>query len=409
VDGFDAMGQTSVAMDAIDDLWNETSRELGLVVDEDSTITAVDSRAARLGLRPGVRLAQCVVTGTEEKAAELCRAACHGNVRAWEIPLVVDGSPVTVLFGGRPHDGGAALLGSRVPQDYTDAVAEENRAMHDIVGLNRELARQKLRLEESNRAIRALHAELEQQADRVRASAEVKGRLVAGVSHEFRTPLHSILGLSRLLLSGSDGPLNSEQQTQVQFIRDSAEELSRMINDVLDLSRLDTATTPLRVETFALREVMSAIRGTMLPLVADDAPVKLVFDPVPDIELETDQGKLVQIVRNLIANALKFTERGVVQVTAAVDVARVSISVRDTGIGIAKADQQRVFEEFTQIEGPLQTCARGTGLGLPLVKRLTELLGGSIEIESEPGVGSRFVVVIPRGHAEVRCAGEGHA
>ena len=100
---------------------------------------------------------------------------------------------------------------------------------------------------------------------------------------------------------------------------------------------------------------------------------------------------------------------GVVQVTAAVDVARVSISVRDTGIGIAKADQQRVFEEFTQIEGPLQTRARGTGLGLPLVKRLTELLGGSIEIESEPGVGSRFVVVIPRGHPEIRCAGEGHA
>ena len=409
MDGFDAMGQTSVAMDAIDELWNETSRELGLVVDEDCTITAVDSRAARLGLRPGARLAQYVVTGTEEKAAELCRAACHGSVRAWEIPLVVDGSPVTVLFGGRPHNGGAALLGSRVPQDYADAVAEENRAMHDIVGLNRELARQKLRLEESNKAIRALHAELEQQADRVRASAEVKGRLVAGVSHEFRTPLHSILGLSRLLLSGSDGPLNSEQQTQVQFIRDSAEELSRMINDVLDLSRLDTAATPLRVETFELREVMSAIRGTMLPLVAEDAPVKLVFDPVPDIELETDQGKLVQIVRNLIANALKFTERGIVQVTAAVDVARVSISVRDTGIGIAKADQQRVFEEFTQIEGPLQTRARGTGLGLPLVKRLTELLGGSIELESEPGLGSRFVVMIPRGHAEVRCAGEGHA
>lgn len=388
-------------MDVLAELWDEASRELGLVVDAQGTITAVDARAERLGLTVGEQLGRHVVPGTEEKVAELCCAACREDVRAWEVALVVGGAPVTVLFDGRPYEGGAALLGSRVPQDYADAVAEGNRAVHEIVGLNRELARQKLRLEESNKGIRALHAELEQQADRLRTSAEVKGRLVAGVSHEFRTPLHSILGLSRLLLSGSDGPLTTEQETQVRFIRDSAEELSRMINDMLDLSRLDSTNTPVRAEPFDLRDFMSAMRGTMAPLAPDDAPVKLEFEPVPDIALETDQGKLGQIVRNLIANALKFTERGVVQVRATVDDEHVRISVQDTGIGIAKADQERIFEEFTQIESPLQRRARGTGLGLPLVKRLARVLGGSIEVESEPGVGSTFTLVIPQEHAEI--------
>lgn len=379
----------------------EDSRELCLVVDREGTIRWTDDRAQRLGIAAPAQLSSLVVPGVEGKAVDLCKRGCVDALHGWELPLVLQGKPITAVFSARPIAGGAALLGSLVPHDYAEAVAEGNRSVHEIVGLNRELARQKLRLEESNKAIRALHAELEQQADRLRTSAEIKGRLVAGVSHEFRTPLHSILGLSRLLLSASDGPLNSEQETQVRFIRDSAEDLSRMINDMLDLARIDAGSAPIRVETFELPEFLGALRGAMAPLVADNGPVRLIFDPAPDLALETDRGKLAQILRNLISNALKFTERGIVQITTHVETDHVSFIVKDTGIGIATEDQPRVFEEFTQIDSALQRSTRGTGLGLPLAMKLTQSLGGTLELQSTPNVGSTFTVIIPQEHAEV--------
>jgi CheY-like chemotaxis protein/anti-sigma regulatory factor (Ser/Thr protein kinase) len=224
---------------------------------------------------------------------------------------------------------------------------------------------------------------------------------VASVSHELRTPLHSILGLSRLLLDGADGALDTEQETQVRFIRDSAEELSNLINDMLDLSRLDAGAAPIRAAPFELRDFLSALRGTMLPLLREDRPVQLVFSPAPDIALETDQGKLGQIARNLVSNALKFTERGTVTVTALIEDEQLQLSVADTGIGIAAADQQRVFEEFVQIESALQRSARGTGLGLPLAKKLAESLGGRLELASAPGKGSTFTLTVPLEHPEI--------
>ena len=375
------------------------SRELALVVSPAGRIEWADPRAQQYGLPTD--LGAAIVPGCEDKLAELLRQAIAEPVSAWELALVLAGKPVTVLLSARPVDGNIALLASLVPQDYADSVREAGQAVHELVTLNRQLARQKARLEESNKAIQALHAELEQHADRLRTSAEIKSRLVAGVSHEFRTPLHSILGLSRLLLAASDGPLNDEQQMQVSFIRDSAEELSRMINDMLDLSRLDAGTAPIRAARFALRDFWSALRGTMRPLVRDEDAVHLLFEPAPDIELETDQGKLGQILRNLIANALKFTERGVVRLTAAVAGTDLRVVVEDTGIGIAPADHARVFEEFVQIDSALQRSATGTGLGLPLAKKLAESLGGCIELESTPGVGSIFTVTVPLEHAEI--------
>ncbi|MCY1069779.1 response regulator [Nannocystis sp. RBIL2] len=377
------------------------SRELALVVAPDGRIEWADSRAQQHGLQVGADLRAAVVPGCESKLEELLRKAAAEPVAAWELSLVLAGKPMTLSLSARPADGRVALVGSFLPQDYADSVHEAARAVTEIVNLNRQLARQKTRLEESNKAIRALHDELEQHADRLRTAAEIKSRLVAGVSHEFRTPLHSILGLSRLLLSGSDGPLNDEQQTQVAFIRDSAEELSRMINDMLDLSRLDAGNVPIRAARFALRDFWGALRGTMRPLVREDHSVELVFEPAPEVELETDQGKLGQILRNLIANALKFTERGVVRVSAVIIDDELRVVVEDTGIGIAPEDQARVFEEFVQIDGALQRAANGTGLGLPLAKKLTEALGGRIELESTPGTGSCFTVTVPLEHAEI--------
>lgn len=377
------------------------SREFALLVEPDSSVRWSDARAERLGIVPPVSLVDAALAGSEDKVRELARRGSGDTMTGWEVQLVIAGKPTIVVFSARPWQGGAALLGSLFAQDYADAIAEGNRAVHEIVTLNRELARQKARLEESNTAIRALHDELVQHADRMRSVAEIKSRLVAVVSHELRTPLHSILGLSRLLLSGSDGPLTPEQNTQVRFIRDSAEDLSRMSNDMLELSRLDAGGAPIRAAPFELREFFAAIRGTMTLLVEDGAPVRLVFDPVPDVTLETDQGKLAQIVRNLISNALKFTERGTVRVAATAHDGEIAIAVEDTGIGIAPADHARVFEEFTQLDTAMHRGVSGTGLGLPLSKKLAESLGGRIELDSAAGVGSTFTVIVPMEHADV--------
>ncbi len=377
----------------------ELSRELRCLVDPEGEILWADARAVAAGLVPGGRLEAAVVPGCEDKARELCRRAATDRVDRWELPLVIAGSPATVLFTARPVDGNRiAIVGSVIAQDFTDAIAHGNEAIHEIVELNREVTRKKILLEESNRGIRALHAELEQQADRLRASNEVKSRLVAGVSHEFRTPLHSILGLSRLLLDGTDGALNAEQRRQVEFVRRSAEELSKMINEMLDLARIEAGSSPIRAEHFELGDFLSALRGTMAPLLPEGGHVELVFAPAPDVPLETDQAKLGQIVRNLISNALKFTERGEVRVIASVEGDALSIAVRDTGIGIAKSDQASIFEEFVQIDSPLQRATLGTGLGLPLARRLVEILGGTLEVESTVGEGSTFTVSIPLEH-----------
>src|SRR5262249_4518416 len=170
-------------------------------------------------------------------------------------------------------------------------------------------------LDESNRGVLTLHRELADKADSLKRNADVKSRVVANVSHEFRTPLHTILGLSQLLLDGTDGPLVDEQLKQVRFIRSSAEELSTLVNDMLDLSKAESGTSILRPERFSASDFFSALRGQLRPLrVSTD--VELVFEqPDPDFVIETDHGKLAQIVRNLVSNALKFTEQGEVRVT----------------------------------------------------------------------------------------------
>src|SRR5690606_1399452 len=199
------------------------------------------------------------------------------------------------------------------------------------------------------------HAELEDRAASLKRAADVKGRVVANVSHEFRTPLHTILGLSGILLDASDGPLTDEQRKQVRYIRTSAEELQQLVNDLLDLSKAESGKAQLRPEKFTLTQLLSALRGQMRPLVDPAQPVELVFDqPGEDYALDTDHGKVAQILRNLISNALKFTERGEVRVTTRRDGPLVSFAVSDTGIGIAEADFERVFEEFGQIDSQVQ-------------------------------------------------------
>ena len=251
-------------------------------------------------------------------------------------------------------------------------------------------------LDETNRGVVALYAELDDRATELREVSELKSRFLSYMSHEFRTPLGSIRSMTRLLLDRMDGPLTAEQEKQLNFIQNSAVELTEMVNDLLDLAKIEAGRVSISPEWFDMVDLFAALRGMFRPILDHDR-VSLIFEePVEVPRIYTDDKKLSQILRNFISNALKFTQRGEVRVTARCKVPGwVTFAVADTGIGIAKEHLGALFRDFIQIDSPIQKRWRGTGLGLSLSKRLAELLGGIVEVESELGKGSTFSVIIP--------------
>jgi len=251
-------------------------------------------------------------------------------------------------------------------------------------------------LDETNQGVLALYAELDEQAEQLREVSELKSRFLSYMSHEFRTPLGSILSMTRLLEDGMDGPLTEEQRRQVRFIRASTSELREMVDDLLDLAKIEAGRITISPAWFDLMDLFSALRGMFRPLVEGNQ-VDLVFEDPPVMPLlYTDDKKLAQILRNFISNALKFTPNGQVVVSTRLEGENaVRFSVRDTGIGIPAELQSTLFEDFVQVDTPLQKRLRGTGLGLSLCKRFAELLGGHVGVESDVGKGSDFYVVLP--------------
>ncbi len=251
-------------------------------------------------------------------------------------------------------------------------------------------------LDETNQGVLALYAELDEQAEQLREVSELKSRFLSYMSHEFRTPLGSILSMTRLLEDGMDGPLTEEQRRQVRFISASTSELREMVDDLLDLAKIEAGRITISPAWFDLMDLFSALRGMFRPLVEGNQ-VDLVFEDPPVMALlYTDDKKLAQILRNFISNALKFTPNGQVVVSTRLEGENaVRFSVRDTGIGIPAELQSTLFEDFVQVDTPLQKRLRGTGLGLSLCKRFAELLGGHVGVESDVGKGSDFYVVLP--------------
>ncbi len=272
-----------------------------------------------------------------------------------------------------------------------DAAAHEQlREQAELIELLRS------ELAETNRGVVALYSELDSQAHALREATELKSRFLSYMSHEFRTPLGSIRSISRILLDRMDGPLTDEQAKQVQFIQGAAVELSEMVGDLLDLAKIEVGRLSISPEWFEMLDLFSALRGMFKPLLTT-ADVLLIFEePQESMRCYTDHAKLSQILRNFISNALKFTLKGEVRVSARKPSAdQVTFSVADTGIGIAPEYHEAIFEDFVQIESTLQKKWRGSGLGLALSKKIAEMLGGSVAMTSEPNVGSTFSVTIP--------------
>ena len=251
-------------------------------------------------------------------------------------------------------------------------------------------------LEETNQGVLALYAELDNQADELRQASDLKSRFLSYMSHEFRTPLGSILSITSLLKDEIDGPLSEEQQKQVAFVSGAARELSDMVDDLLDLAKIEAGRISISPAWFDMFDLFSALRGMFRPIV-NASSVDLIFEePVGLPRLYTDDKKLAQILRNFISNSLKFTQRGEVRVSAKLENdSEIRFAVTDTGVGIPQEMHGALFEDFSQIDSPLQKRLRGTGLGLSLCKRFAELLGGRVGVESQPGLGSTFFVIIP--------------
>ena len=313
--------------------------------------------------------------------------------------------PRAPFFTGKILEKVVKQLGKQEPLNPLEEVREQNkellRALEELHERQQELIRLNGELEDTNRGVVALYAELDEKAGHLRRADEMKSRFLSNMSHEFRTPVNAILALSHLLLEHTDGELNGEQAKQVNYIRKSGEDLLELVNDLLDLAKIEAGKVTVKASEFEVVNLFSALRGMLRPLLVSNA-VNLVFDePVGIPLMQTDEGKVSQILRNFISNAIKFTERGEVRVAATLtaDGRSVAFSVADTGIGIAQEDQGRIFEEFSQLDHPIQQQVKGTGLGLPLCRKLAQLLGGSVEVCSRPGEGSTFVATIP-----VNCA-----
>ena len=295
----------------------------------------------------------------------------------------------------------AADLKQDAATDPLAVLREQNReliqSLDEIRRRDEESKQLTQELGDTNRGVVALYAELDERAEQLRKASELKSRFLSHMSHEFRTPLNSVLALSRLLLDRIDGDLSAEQERQIGYIRRSAESLLELVNDLLDLSKVEAGKVEVKPAPFTVPSLFGALRGALRPLLTSPS-VELIFNAADDMpELMTDEAKVAQILRNLISNALKFTEQGEVHVAARYEAERSAaiFTVRDTGIGIAPGDHDRIFEEFSQIDTRLQKNVKGTGLGLPLSRSLAQLIGGAIAVESVLGQGSVFTLTIP--------------
>ena len=289
----------------------------------------------------------------------------------------------------------------------TAALTSQNQELVSLLGDLRareaELQALNVELEETNRGVLVLYAELADKAQAVQQASEMKTRFLSGVTHELRTPLNSIVSLARLMLGHVDGPLNPEQEKQVNFILRSAQNLTEMVNDLLDLAKIEAGKSTINNTAFSVQTLFAGLRGMFRPL-ATNPEVKLIFEaPEQPIDLFTDEGKLSQILRNFISNALKFTEQGSITISAQTvshpdgnSGSAVQFSVRDTGVGIAPEHHALVMQEWGQAPASSKPGrAKGSGLGLPLSRSLAELLGGTIGFTSAAGEGSCFSVTLP--------------
>lgn len=410
--GFDPQDQTRIATGVSEIARNAVSYagggEIAFSLDDAAHPQMLRVTVSDRG--PGIPDLNAIMAGRYKSDSGMGRgiAGTRRLMDQFEIETGPNGTAV-VMLKARPRGAApvtqAALAGiarglGRQRPGALQELREQNRellgSLAELSSRGQELEQLANELENTNRGVVALHSELESTAQELRRASELKTRFLSNMSHEFRTPLNSIQALARLLLDRTDGPLTAEQEKQVRFISDAASGLTELVNDLLDIAKVEAGKVDVHPARFTVFELFGALRGLLKPLKIYDG-VELLFDEPSGVPiLFTDEGKITQILRNFISNALKFTSSGFVRVSAEFkEPDHVLFTVQDTGVGIAREFHDRIFEEFEQVAGAHQTRVKGTGLGLPLSRKLAELLHGSVSVDSEPGRGSTFFLDIP--------------
>ena len=289
--------------------------------------------------------------------------------------------PVEVQFGCFDVQGERRYLG------LVHDISERRRA-------EEELERYREHLEEQ---VPDLTRDLAAAKERAEAADRVKSTFLATMSHELRTPLNSIIGFSGILANQLPGPLNAEQLKQTEMVRDSARHLLALINDVLDISKIEAGQIEVRSEPFGARAAVEGVVRSVAPLAADKG-LELVSEIADEVvQITGDRRRFEQVLLNLLSNAVKFTDQGSVRIACGVQGEWVETRVADTGIGIGAGDLVHLFEPFRQVSTGLDRRYEGTGLGLSISKKLVELMRGQIHVESEAGAGSTFRFTLPAG------------
>jgi signal transduction histidine kinase/CheY-like chemotaxis protein len=281
------------------------------------------------------------------------------------------------------------------------ALMQLENFVNELKKLNEEYQKQNVQITKQNDTLVELHNELTTQAKelefqklKAEESTKLKSQFLASMSHELRTPMNSILGLTELILEKTD--LNEKNQERLEVVLNSGRRLMALINDILDLSKIEAGKMDLREEEVLLEELISEVSNSVFPLIKNKS-VEFEVEKVTNtgILLSTDRGKVVQVLINLLGNAIKFTDKGVVKLRIYDSDNRISFDVSDTGIGISEEDQAVIFQEFRQADGSTSRKYGGTGLGLSICKKIADLMGGDLTVKSKLGAGSTFTFSIP--------------
>jgi PAS domain S-box-containing protein len=373
-----------------------------LVTDQEGDIVLMNTPAERLFNAPGLEN-EAAQRRVRANGANLTSFVSNVLTRSGEQryrgeiqltdPVTGRPLPVEALAGTILSEQGELMWVVTILHDLTEAI-EKARLYEQLkqasVELERKVQEATAELAEQNELLRRQHIALEQ------ASA-LKSQFLANMSHEFRTPLNAILGYTHMLLNNVTGQVTEPQRKSLSRIDSNARHLLALINDILDITRIEAGRMPLNTTTFGIRELFEEVQSELEPIIKRSNLTVSARVPGSVPPIRSDRQKVKQIVLNLLSNALKFTPAGSVAMTASYDARRreVVIAVKDTGIGIPLEDQAKVFEDFRQLDSSPARGYGGTGLGLSICRRLANMLGGTIELESEPGRGSEFTLGLP--------------
>ena len=373
-----------------------------LVTDQEGDIVLMNTPAERLFNAPGVE-DENTLRRVRANGANLTSFVSNVLTRTGEqryrgeIQLAdpQDGRPLPVeaVAGTILSEQGELMWVVTILHDLTEAL-EKARLYEQLkqasVQLERKVQEATAELAEQNELLRRQHIELEQ------ASA-LKSQFLANMSHEFRTPLNAILGYTHMLLNNVTGPVTDPQRKSLTRIDSNSRHLLALINDILDITRIEAGRMPLNATSFGIGELFDEVLAELEPIIkrSNLSVTTRLRGNVPSVR--SDRQKVKQIVLNLLSNALKFTPAGSVTMTAAFDAKakQIVIAVKDTGVGIPVEDQAKVFEDFRQLDSSPARGYGGTGLGLSICRRLANILGGSISLESAPDNGSTFTLRLP--------------